>query len=990
MIPASMSLAGSQEAVSAPSVGPSRLLIVGCAVLIVLIGLGTIWSVFNMRHRALADNERELKNVALILAEQTERTFQAVKLVQVSIDEHIRSLGINLPEEFNARMSTFDIHQMLRDKISGLPFVETMGLANSAGGLVNFARSWPPPPLDLSDRRHFQAVASQPGLDWIVSNPVRNRIDSAWTIYVWHKVRSPGGDALGYLFSAISLDHFEGFFASIALNPGSSISLFQEDATLLVRYPRVESFIGRNLGNRPNLRRLLGQTGTVTVRSVSALDGEDRIFAARRLGSQPISVLVTTTVWAALADWRRDAATIAAVGILGSVAIAGMFALIIRDLNRRRDQTEQRIAAQKHQLDVALDHMSQGLCMFDGGGRLVISNRRYSEIYRLSEDPPAPGMSMRDLVEIKQRIGIFAADTLEYINAIIRAASRGLATDHIIQTSDERAIRVVQMPIVTGGWVVTHQDVTDLRRAEEERDRQRRFLDRVIENVPSCIVVKDYAQRRFVLANRSAEELYRIPAATALGKSVYDLFDKATADAIHARDEQSLRAGGELFLHEDAVTLPDGRTHYLTSKRTCIRDSEGKPEYLLNVIEDVTERRLVQQQLQQAQRMEVVGQLTGGLAHDFNNLLHIIIGNLDLLALDVQGNAEAVEKVEAVLKASLRGAELTAQLLAFSRRQSLAPRPLQLNDLLQGLIKLLKRTLGEGIEVELKLDVGLPTITADEAQLEAAVVNIAINARDAMANGGKLFIETRAVTLDREYCAKHAVVNPGAFVLIEITDTGTGMPPEVLSHIFEPFYTTKDPGRGTGLGLSMVFGFVRQSGGHITADSKVGVGTTFRLYLPCSGAVFDQVTLVPTAPDNASAGMPGETILVVEDNPAIRSLAGAQLRELRYRVIEAEDAAAALDTLAQSGVDLLFTDIVMPGSMNGKQLATAAQRRYSELKVLFTSGFPGSGNSAEGVQLDSSDVLLKKPYRKAELAKAVRDALDQTAGSPQSSELSFL
>jgi PAS domain S-box-containing protein len=529
--------------------------------------------------------------------------------------------------------------------------------------------------------------------------------------------------------------------------------------------------------------------------------------------------------------------------------------------------------------------------------------------------------------------------------------------------------------------------VTDLRRAQEERDRERQFLDRVIENVPSSIVVKDYAERRFVLANRSAEKLYQLTAAAALGKTAYDLFDRATADAIHDRDEQSLRAGGELFLHEDAVTLPDGHTRYLTSKRTCIRDTEGKPQYLLNVIEDVTERRHVQQQLQQAQRMEAVGQLTGGLAHDFNNLLHIIIGNLDLLALDVQGNPEAAEKVEAILKSSLRGAELTAQLLAFSRRQSLAPRPLQLNDVLQSLIKLLKRTLGEGIEIELKLDAGLPIITADEAQLEAALVNIAINARDAMGESGKLIIETRTVTLDRDYCAKHAEVSPGAFVLIEITDTGTGMPPEVLSHIFEPFYTTKDPGRGTGLGLSMVFGFVRQSGGHIAAESKVGVGTTFRLYLPCTAGEFDQVTLVPAAPENTSAGARGETILVVEDNPTIRTLVGAQLTQLQYRVVQAEDAAAALERLAQGGVDLLFTDIVMPGTMNGKQLATAAQRRCPELKVLFTSGFPGSGSGGDGIELDSSDLLLKKPYRETELAKAVRHVLDQSAARPLPSAL---
>ncbi|MBV8839662.1 MAG: PAS domain-containing protein, partial [Alphaproteobacteria bacterium] len=443
------------------------------------------------------------------------------------------------------------------------------------------------------------------------------------------------------------------------------------------------------------------------------------------------------------------------------------------------------------------------------------------------------------------------------------------------------------------------RDVADLRRAEEERDRQRKFLDSVIDNIPSGIAVKDFAERRFRLINKPVEKLYDVTAAQVVGKTSYELFDRETADAINARDEQSLRAGGEMFLHEEAITLPSGKVRNLTSKRTCIRDADGTPQYLVNVIEDVTERRLVQDQLQQAQRMEAVGQLTGGLAHDFNNLLHIIISNLDLLALDVQDNPSAAEKVEAILASSLRGAELTAQLLAFSRRQSLAPRPLRLNRLLQHLIKLLKRTLGERILIEFRPDRSLADIVADEAQLEAALVNIAINARDAMPNGGKLVIATRGVTLDQDYCDTHAEVTPGHYAAIEITDSGIGMGPEVLARIFEPFYTTKEPGRGTGLGLSMVFGFARQSGGHITAESQVGVGTTFRLYLPQAALPLETASAGAAAADGAAVAGENETILVVEDSPTIRLLVTGQLRALGYRVIEAEDAASALRTLKQ-------------------------------------------------------------------------------------------
>ena len=384
----------------------------------------------------------------------------------------------------------------------------------------------------------------------------------------------------------------------------------------------------------------------------------------------------------------------------------------------------------------------------------------------------------------------------------------------------------------------------------------------------------------------------------------------------------------------------------------------------------------MEQQLQQAQKMEAVGNLTGGLAHDFNNLLMIIIGNLDLLLEDVGHLPDAAEKVEIVLQASLRGADLTRQMLAFSRRQLLHPKRININDLIGKTIQLLKRTLGANISVELRTAGDPALVLVDAAQMEAAVVNIAINARDAMPGGGTLTITSAVEHVDAEHAVQQSGATPGNYVCIEVSDNGNGMPDDVLTHIFEPFFTTKEPGKGTGLGLSMVYGFIKQSGGHIIATSELGKGTTFKLYLPLAGAIEAQSSVEFVAPPLVPLAA-GEVILAVDDDPNVRATTVSHLRNFGYRVLEADNARTALDRLdSDPTIALLFTDIVMPGGMNGQELARLARSRRPDLKVLFTSGFPDTGQT-DGGAADMDGMLLSKPYRKQDLARAVLEALHQ-------------
>ncbi len=387
---------------------------------------------------------------------------------------------------------------------------------------------------------------------------------------------------------------------------------------------------------------------------------------------------------------------------------------------------------------------------------------------------------------------------------------------------------------------------------------------------------------------------------------------------------------------------------------------------------DVTGSVIAEEALQRTQKMEAIGNLTGGLAHDFNNLLGVIIGNLDLLRDRIKLDPDSHELASEALDAAIRGSDLTRRLLAFARRQPLQPQLIDVNELIANSVKLLSRTIGEQIEISFAGAPGLWPVVADTAQLESALTNLATNARDAMPLGGKLRISTSNSRLDDHYAAHHADVTAGEYTLIAVCDTGSGIPPALIDRIFEPFFTTKETGKGSGLGLSMVFGFMKQSGGHVAVYSEEGIGTIFRLYLPrANGALEPKLA---AAEDPPLVGK-GETVLAVEDNMAMRRIVVRQLRELGYRVLEAENGAQALGILKSGKVDLLFSDVVMPGGVTGFDVARMALALWPDLSVLLTSGFPDTeiaGNAA----LPAGTRLLGKPYRREDLARTLREILD--------------
>jgi signal transduction histidine kinase len=392
-------------------------------------------------------------------------------------------------------------------------------------------------------------------------------------------------------------------------------------------------------------------------------------------------------------------------------------------------------------------------------------------------------------------------------------------------------------------------------------------------------------------------------------------------------------------------------------------------EEMLQKFRDV---EATESQVRHAQKMEAIGQLTGGVAHDFNNILTVITGTIEILAEALKDRPQLVSIARMIDDAAARGADLTQHLLAFARRQPLQPRNIDVNALIVDSARLLKPTLGEHIDIEPVLDHQVAPALIDPSQLSTAILNLALNARDAMPNGGKLTLETRNVVLDENYARTNSEVAAGNYVMIAVSDTGEGMAPDLLDKVFEPFFTTKEVGKGSGLGLSMVYGFVKQSNGHIKIYSEEGHGTTVKLYLPRAAGLVNPDRVVEHGGDPARGG---ETILVVEDDPLVRQYVLTQIQSLGYATLSASNGAEALSAI-DSGkeIDLLFTDVIMPGNLNGRELAVEARKRKPDIRVLFTSGYTENAIIHHG-RLDPGVLLLAKPYRRSDLATLIRAAL---------------
>jgi PAS domain S-box-containing protein len=527
---------------------------------------------------------------------------------------------------------------------------------------------------------------------------------------------------------------------------------------------------------------------------------------------------------------------------------------------------------------------------------------------------------------------------------------------------------------VPGGLVSFYRDITERKRAEEALRASEERFRALVEAVPHQV---------WEAGPDGQVEWFNGRFYEFTGATVSDLKTGAWGRVIHPEDQadiktviKQLSAGITPYGLQNRLRHRDGSYRWIAW--TAVPDAR----FIHAVGRDITGEKEAAHALQQAeealrqsQKMEAVGQLTGGIAHDFNNLLTGVIGSLDLIQTRIaQGRAGDIGRyIDAAMSSANRAAALTHRLLAFSRRQPLDPKPIDANELVASMDELVRRTTSEAIRVELCAAEGLWLTSCDPNQLENALLNLVINARDAMPDGGSLIIETGNAELDDAYVATHRDVVPGQYVALSVTDTGSGMSNDVLERVFEPFFTTKPIGQGTGLGLSMVYGFVKQSGGHIRITSEIGKGTTVRIYLPryLGPAQLRGVSVIEVAESRAKAD---ETVLVVEDEPVVRDLIVSMLQDIGYNVLEAADGPEGLGILqSDQRIDLLLTDVGLPG-LNGRQLADAARTRRPDLKIMFMTGYVESGLLASGLLRAGMEVIAK-PFAFEALAAKVGNML---------------
>jgi PAS domain S-box-containing protein len=661
------------------------------------------------------------------------------------------------------------------------------------------------------------------------------------------------------------------------------------------------------------------------------------------------------------------ASVVLAVLLIDNVALQSQMSRLLRSMRREAAFVRDQHTIRERLFSSVVETSNDSIITLALNGTITGWNRAAERLFGYSEQE-AVGQNIslivppHRLVEVETVLDcIRRGEVIENFETV-RLDKEGRGVDVSLTVSPLRS----GAGGIIGASKIAH-DITESKRTRTALARETEERQRVFETSQDLILVTD-SFGNFVQVSPSVKNILGYKPEEMIGHSAVDFIDPDDLDSTR-NEMRAARRGQQMRSFEARYPHKDG--HVVTLNWMGTWSEPSQRHFFIG--RDLTEKHAAEAQMRQAQKMDAIGQLTGGVAHDFNNILTVITGTIGILAEAVADRPELVSIAKLIDDAAERGAQLTKHLLAFARRQPLQPREIDVNSLILEVGKLLHPTLGEQIEISPKLAHDAWSALVDPNQLTTAVLNLALNARDAMPGGGKLTLETGNVHLDEDYARVNTDVTPGEYVMVAVSDAGTGIPPDLLEKVFDPFFTTKEVGKGTGLGLSMVFGFVKQSGGHIKIYSEEGHGTTVRIYLPRSTGEGESASgLLSSGPVEGGS----ETVLVVEDDTLVRKYVVAQVASLGYATLEAANAADALKIIdAGAEVDLLFTDVIMPGTMNGRQLVDEALKRRPSLQTLFTSGYTENAILHHG-RLDEGVLLLAKPYRKPELARMIRVALN--------------
>jgi PAS domain S-box-containing protein len=979
---------------------------VGIIVLILAIISGAIWL---DRQRVIEAAYRDVDNLADALSLHVRNDFGAIDAALLGLTT---TLDADRLQDPSARRS---IYEALAAAAQDLPGVHAIFIIGPDGHTLNTSRTLSPDSIDMRDRQVFTVLRDDPDAGLFIEPPVKGRagpVRDQWIINAGRRLERSDGSFAGVVATAMSLAGMQDILAPLDLGEGGVISLFRSDGVYILRHPQEEVLLGRSIAGGRLFQERLKRLPSDSYESTFPSDGVTRISAYRSIPGLPLVILVGLSKAEVLSDWLLRAS----FGVALALALAGMvlaFAEFLKgSMRREQAHDRERLATLRALADLSLELLAvedirlllervsararalipSHKCMvrFAAEGDAAEALSRSDDYARRPQvstaQEPEHGLH-RVVCERNQPLRLTQAELakdpwrafagndpqhpsiLGWLGApLVSQSGENLGAIQLVDckqgefSAEDEAI-LAQLANVVSVCIENAQLLRQSREAARAAKEAQAEIENILSSISDALYVLDN-EFRFTYLNDRAVDLVRHKREDLLGRVIWDAFPEAVDTVVY-----------DLYHHSKATGETGSAEFYYEPRQMWFGVRVFPHDGGLSVyFRDISEQVETEEKLQQAQKLKAVGQLTGGVAHDFNNLLTVILGNADILTDELRHNRQLLPLAEMTRSAAERAAELTKRLLAFARRQPLNPKTVDINKLVSGFEGLLRRTLGEQIAIELVQGAGLWKANIDQSQLESALLNLAINARDAMPDGGSLTIETSNAYIDDAYADQHEEVVPGQYVLVAVSDTGEGIPKDLLPRVFEPFFTTKDVGKGSGLGLSMIYGFVKQSGGHVKIYSEVGEGTTVKLYLPRAKDDLQQAPLesVETAAPQSGQGV----ILLVEDDEMVRSHVKSQLVELGYTVLEAGDAHEAMALFASGRhVDLLFTDIVMPGGVNGRKLADDLRTRAPHLKVLFMSGYTENAIVHHG-RLDPGVFLLNKPFRKQDLARKVRQVLD--------------